>query len=169
MNTSERVPGVVIGKVMDNRDPDGLGRIKVSYPFLDSPEARWIPLAMPMAGEDRGLFCMPERDDEVVVAFHMGMWDDPVAIGMLWNPRQRPPSADPRQRMWRSKNGHTIRMLDSTPKNGNLGALVIEDGHGNTITMTNGELRISAVGRLSLDAAMVTIGTRVVRPVGGPI
>jgi uncharacterized protein involved in type VI secretion and phage assembly len=169
MNSKERAPGLVIGKVTDNRDPEGLGRIQVSYPFLDQPEQRWIPMAAPMAGAGTGFFAMPEVHDEAVVAFHHGMWDDPVAIAMLWNPVQQPPSPDPRQRMWRSKNGHAVRMLDPEPASGNRGALIIEDGHGNTIVMTNGHLGITAVGRMSVVALDLSLQGRVVRPVGGPI
>lgn len=169
MNTKERAPGLVIGKVTGNRDPDGLGRIQVNYPFLDQPEERWISMAAPMAGPNTGFFAMPEVNDEVVVAFHHGMWDDPVAIAMLWNPVQPPPSSDPRQRIWRSKNGHAVRMLDPDPASGNRGALIIEDGHGNTIVMTNGHLSITAVGRLSITAADMSLQGRLVRPIGGPI
>jgi uncharacterized protein involved in type VI secretion and phage assembly len=169
MNTKERAPGVVIGKVTANRDPEGLGRIQVSYPFLDQPEERWISLAAPMAGAGSGFFVMPEVHDEVVIAFHHGMWDDPVAIAMLWNPVQPPPTPDPRQRMWRSRNGHAVRMLDPEPAAGNRGALIIEDGHGNTIMLANGHLSITAVGRMSITALDLSLQGRVVRPVGGPI
>ena len=82
---------------------------------------------------------------------------------------QRPPSTDERQRMIRSKNGHTIRFVDSTPTAGNKGALIIEDAHGNTITMTNGRVSIHSQGSLELTGASVTIQNRLVRPIGGPI
>lgn len=169
MNSHERSAGIVIGKVTRTQDDQGLGRIQVNYPWLNGPEERWVSVASPMAGPDRGTFFMPEVDDEVILAFHQGMWDDPVVIGFLWNPQQRPPSADPRQRMIRSKNGHAIRFVDSTPNAGNQGALIIEDGHGNTIILTNGHLSITAVGRMSITAADLTLQGRNVRVTGGPI
>ncbi|MFC4158637.1 phage baseplate assembly protein V [Chitinimonas lacunae] len=166
----ERSAGIVIGKVINVDDPESLGRIQVNYPWLSGPEQRWIPVAAPMAGHDRGMFFMPEIADEVIIAFEQGMWDHPYVIGFLWNPQQRPPSDDPRQRMIRSVNGHSIRFLDSTPASGNLGSLIIEDAHGNTIVLTNGSMRIEAVGRLSIHASGdVTIQNRLVRPLGGPI
>lgn len=161
--------GVVIAKVTQVRDPDGLGRIQVSYPWLSAEEERWVPVSTPMAGGGRGAFFMPEIDDEVLLAFDHGDTDHPYVIGFLWNPRQQPPSSDERQRMIRSTNGHTIRFVDSTPMNGNQGALIIEDGHGNVITMSNGRVVIKAKGKLEISGLEVTLQNRLVRPIGGPI
>jgi phage baseplate assembly protein V len=166
----ERSEGIVIGKVTAVKDKQGLGRIQVTYPWLDGPEQRWLPVAAPMAGGDSGVFFMPEIDDEVIIAFHHGMWDHPIVIGFLWNDKQPPPSQDERERMIRSRNGHTIRFVDSTPASGNKGALIIEDAHGNTIVMTNAQISINAKGALALNAiGTVTINNRIVRPLGGPI
>jgi uncharacterized protein involved in type VI secretion and phage assembly len=164
-----RSAGIVIGKVTKVKDDEGLGRIQVNYPWLSGPEERWVSVASPMAGSDRGMFFMPEVDDEVILAFNHGQWDHPIIIGFLWNPVQRPPSTDERQRMIRSKNGHTIRFVDSTPVSGNQGALIVQDGHGNTISMTNGRVVIKSMGALEISAASVTIMNRPVKPIGGAI
>ena len=170
VNQGERSAGIVIGKVTAVRDEEGLGRIQVSYPWLTGPEQRWIPVAAPMAGGDSGAFFMPGIDDEVIVAFDQGMWDHPYVIGFLWNAKQRPPSPDERQRMIRSKNGHTLRLVDSTPHAGNKGSLILEDAYGNTIVMTNTHISINTRGALALNATgSVTINSRLVLPMGGPI
>jgi uncharacterized protein involved in type VI secretion and phage assembly len=169
MNSNSQSAGIVVGKVTKVKDEEGLGRIQVSYPWLTGVEERWVSVASPMAGGDRGMFFMPEIDDEVILAFDHGSWDHPYVIGFLWNPIQRPPSTDERQRMIRSKNGHTIRFVDSTPMLGNQGALIIEDGHGNTVSMTNGRVVISSTGLLEITAPAITIMNRPVRPIGGPI
>lgn len=169
MSARHRSGGLVIGKVTAVRDPEKQGRIQVVYPWLEDEEERWIPVAAPMAGGDRGAFFMPEIDDEVILAFNHEHWDHPYAVGFLWNPKQMPPSSDERQRMIRSKNGHTIRFVDSTPTSGNQGALIIEDAHGSVITMTNGRVTISTMGTLEIRGATVTIQNRLVKPIGGPI
>jgi uncharacterized protein involved in type VI secretion and phage assembly len=112
---------------------------------------------------------MPEVDDEVLLAFQHGDMSHPFIIGFVWNPVQAPPSQDPRQRMIRSTNGHTIRFVDSTPQNGNKGAIVIEDAHGNVISLTNGLITIHSEGHINLDAKTVNIMGRPVRSIGGPI
>jgi len=162
--------GFVIGKIVEVNDPEALGRVKVRYPHLSDTLTEWSSVASIMAGGDRGCFFMPEIDDEVLVAPQQGDWNHPFIIGFVWNPVQGPPSQDPRQRMIRSKNGHTIRMLDSDPVDGNKGALVIEDPHGNVITMTDWGITIHSVGTLNISAgAAVNILGRPVRSIGGPI
>ena len=170
MNQGERSAGIVIGKVTAVKDPDQHGRIQVAYPWVGGPETRWVSVAAPMAGNDRGFFCMPKVDDEVILGFHMNMWDHPIVIGFLWNPVQQPPSTDERQCMWRSDNKHTIRLVDSTPNNGNLGGIFIEDGHGNAIVMTNTHVTIKSRGALTIEAAgVITIDGRPVKKIGPEI
>jgi uncharacterized protein involved in type VI secretion and phage assembly len=168
----ERCAGIVIAKVTRVQDPEGLGRVEVEFPWLAEGQAveRMVSVIAPMAGPDAGVFFMPDIGDEVAIAFDQGHWDHPYIIGYLWNPQQRPPSTDERQRMIRSKNGHTIRFVDSTPNAGNSGALIIEDAGGNVITLTNGRMVIHSKGALEIrsDGEMM-LQNRLVRRVGGPI
>ena len=50
-----------------------------------------------------------------------------------------------------------------------MGALVIEDAHGNKIVMSNGKITIQAVGILELDAPSITLKGRVVADGPNPI
>jgi uncharacterized protein involved in type VI secretion and phage assembly len=161
--------GLVVGKVTDVVDPEGLGRIKVRYPHMSDTKTNWSSVASIMAGGDRGCFFMPEIDDEVLLGFQHGNWDHPFIVGFVWNPVQAPPSRDHRQRMIRSKNGHTIRFVDSTPKNGNKGAIIIEDAHGSVITLTNGLIHIHSEGHVELSANTMNIMGRPVRKNRQPI
>jgi phage baseplate assembly protein V len=172
--TPGSMQGIAIGKITDNRDPEGMGRVKLTFPWLDqSMQTDWIAVAQPHAGKDRGIYWMPEIDDEMVVGFLHGDIAKPIVLGALWNHVAPPPSRDPRERMIRSKNGHTIRFLDSTEKNGDKGALVIEDAHKNMIAMGNGIMRISAKGTLIIDANTIVVSgkgwERTVTPNPNPI
>jgi uncharacterized protein involved in type VI secretion and phage assembly len=161
--------GIVIGKITEVKDPQNLGRVKVRFPHLNDTLTEWSSVASIMAGGGRGCFFMPEVDDEVLVAAQQGDWNHPFIVGFVWNPVQAPPSQDPRMRMIRSTNGHTIRFVDSTPQNGNMGAIIIEDAHGNIITLTNGLINIHSEGHIDLSANSMNIMGRPVRSVGGPI
>lgn len=169
------VPGIVVGIVTDNRDPEGMGRVKLRFPWLDDAmETDWVPVAQPHAGPDRGIYWMPEKDDEMIVGFLHGDMNRPVVLGAMWNHVDPPPSQDPRERMLRSKNGHTIRFLDSTVTAGDKGALIVEDGHGSRIAMTNGYMLVSAKGTLVIEAvgAVMIRGNgwqRIVTPNSNPI
>jgi len=68
-----------------------------------------------------------------------------------------------------SKNGHKIRLLDSTPTGGDLGGIIIEDAHGNRVTFSNGQISISAVVSVQITAPTVLINGRLVAPVPSPI
>jgi phage baseplate assembly protein V len=162
-----QINGVVIGLV---KERNGLGQVKLSYPWLDdSLRSDWAPIASPMAGSGRGLFMMPELEDEVLVAFQHGKFEHPIVIGFLWSEVDKPPSAEPRERMICSRNGHKIRLLDSTPTSGDQGGIVIEDAHGNTVSLSNGQVAINAVAVVQINAPTVVINGRPVLPIPAPI
>lgn len=157
----------VIGKITEVVDPENLGRVKVRYPHLDDTLTEWSPVASIMAGAGRGCFFMPEIDDEVLVSPQHGDWNHPFIIGFVWNPVQTPPSQDPRQRMICSKNQHKLIFLDSTPKDGNQGGIVLMDAHGNSICMTDWGIDIHSPGTIRIQAGTVSIVERTVRSTGG--
>ena len=150
--------GLVIGKVTAVNDDSRQGRVQVQFPWLDDElKSTWASVVAPFAGDDRGVFWMPEKDDEVLLGFVHGDFSQAFVLGATWNGKAGAPSPDPRQRMIRSKNGHTIRFVDSTPNGGNMGALIIEDAHGNRIVMTNGVMRITAQSTLMIEASSITL------------
>jgi uncharacterized protein involved in type VI secretion and phage assembly len=169
-DTSTRLPGLALAIVADVDDPEGQGRIRVRYPWLDdSTLSEWAPIAALMAGDGRGTWFIPEVGDEAVCGFDRGDMNKPVILGFLWNGVDRAPSRSVRERMIRSYNGHTIRFLDSTPTGGgNRGALVLEDAHGNQIVLTNGKITIRSLGVLELEGATVVISSAGARRVVSP-
>jgi len=162
--------GIVMATVVSNKDPDGLGRIEVRFPWMGNDSStHFVSVASIMAGDDSGFFAMPPNGAECLVAFDQGDFDHGYVVGFTWNPQQPAPSNDERERMIRTRNGHTIRFLDSTVTNGNKGALIIEDGHGNKIVMTNGLVRIISTGHMDLQAQSMTIMNRPVAPMSAEI
>ncbi len=91
----ERIYGVAIGIVTNNRDPEKLGRVKVRFPWLsDVNESAWARLCSPLAGKGRGFYYLPEIDDEVLVAFEFGDINRPVILGSLWRGENIPPGTE---------------------------------------------------------------------------
>jgi uncharacterized protein involved in type VI secretion and phage assembly len=114
-----RIYGVVIALVTNNQDPQNLGRVKLSFPWLtDNGESDWARVATPMAGKDRGFYFLPEVNDEVLVAFEQGDPNYPYVIGALWNGKDKPPETnrDGKNdvRAIRSRSGHVIRLNDQS-------------------------------------------------------
>jgi uncharacterized protein involved in type VI secretion and phage assembly len=125
-----KVQGVVVGIVVDNKDPDKHYRIKVKYPWVseagqytdkaDAEDFRstWCRMTSLMAGKQRGAFWLPEVDDEVLVAFEHGDVRRPFVIGSLWNGVDLPTHNNESQkgkndfRDIRSRSGHMLQFVD---------------------------------------------------------
>lgn len=180
-DTTSRFFGVTIGLVTNNQDPDKLGRVKVRFPWLsDQDESHWARVVSPMAGKERGLFFLPEVDDEVLIAFEHGMAEFPYVIGSLWNGKDKPPdtNADGKNnfRFIKSRSGHIIRLddtdgaekievIDKTGKNSVVisakentitisadADITIQSGNGKLILSGNG-VEITSKGTLKLEAS----------------
>ena len=163
METSERarVYGVAIGIVTDNKDPQGMGRVKVRLPALLGDDSDlWARIATLMAGKDRGTFFLPEVDDEVLVAFEHGDVSRPYILGALWNGKDTPPedNADGKNnlRLIKSRSGHLIRLDDSDGKE----KIEIIDKSGNNsivIDTSNKTITVTSAKDITLDASQGTI------------
>ncbi len=93
---AKQLKGVVVGIVTQNNDPEKLGRIKIKFPWVsDNNETDWTRVAVPMAGIERGVYFIPEIEDEVLVAFEHGDINRPLVIGALWNIEDKPPKDGP--------------------------------------------------------------------------
>ena len=156
-DAGDRIYGVTVGIVTNNQDPAELGRVKVQFPWLsDSEESHWARVATPMAGAGRGLYCLPEVDDEVLVAFEHGRPDFPYVVGALWNGRDAPPETNAdgenNTRTLKSRSGHTIRLDDT---NGNETIEIIDASAQNSITIhtADNSITLSAQGDITLQSS----------------
>lgn len=112
-----QVPGVVVGIVTDNKDPEKLGRVKINFPWRgEEGQSFWARICTFMAGKERGSFFLPEVHDEVLVAFDRGDIDRPFVIGALWNGKDKPPETNEdgknNIRKITSRSGHEIIFND---------------------------------------------------------
>jgi uncharacterized protein involved in type VI secretion and phage assembly len=146
------VNGVVVGLVT----AVDVGQVKLHFPWLDEKhETDWVRISTIMSGGGAGSFFMPNVQDEVLVAFQHGDTRFPFVVGFMWNGQDPPPATDVRDRILKSKNGHMVRFLDSTPVAGSKGALVIEDAHGNRISMSDGKIVIQSQLIIELQAPQI--------------
>src|SRR5699024_167370 len=62
--------GPVVGVVSDVQDPEKLGRVRVTMPWLDDEYVSpWARTVHPGAGKERGWVALPEVGDEVLLHF----------------------------------------------------------------------------------------------------
>ncbi|HYT56330.1 MAG TPA: phage baseplate assembly protein V [Verrucomicrobiae bacterium] len=139
----KHVPGVVTAIVKNLADPEGQGRIELQFPWLsDSLRSSWAPVAAPLAGRQRGMFFMPELDDEVLVAFDHGDFDHPYIVGYLWNGVDTPPESDLKNRVLVTPGGHTLRFEDRDGAK----KVILKSSSGQTITLDDSDGSITLEG-----------------------
>jgi uncharacterized protein involved in type VI secretion and phage assembly len=152
----------VIGVVTGVDDPDGLGRVKLKFPWLaDDYESWWARVAQLGAGPDRGAVWLPEVNDEVLVAFEHGDTRSPVVVGGLWNGVDSPPFGDGlvdgstgaiKRRGFVSRLGHRLVFLDDDSKSG-VALLTEDDALRLSLNATSTTIKVSSDGTVEISGA----------------
>ena len=101
VSTTERIlvknydkpnPDMQLADVMDNDDPQSQGRIKVKFKWKcqTNDPTEWLRVVSPNAGngdtgKNRGFHVIPEKSDQVVIAFEEGNIARPVVLGSVYH------------------------------------------------------------------------------------
>jgi uncharacterized protein involved in type VI secretion and phage assembly len=129
--------GVGVGIVTNNKDPEGLGRVKVRFPWREnSRESHWARVVAVGAGKDRGFYWVPEVDDEVLVVCDKKNIEHVFVIGSLWNGKDKLAGVDNSDgenntRLIRTRSGHEIRVFDKKGQ----GKVQIKSEKGHSVTI----------------------------------
>jgi uncharacterized protein involved in type VI secretion and phage assembly len=170
------IQGLAVGVVTDNKDSDGLGRVRVRLPwYKDSDTSFWARIAAPMAGGQRGSYFLPEIDDEVLVGADFGDPSHLYVLGGLWNGSNGPPETNSDGnndiRVLKSRSGHWLKFNDGQGPEVELkltdgkrllldqDGVIVEDGQGNKITIesTSGGITLESTAQLKIKSQMVSI------------
>jgi uncharacterized protein involved in type VI secretion and phage assembly len=164
--------GVVVAVVSDVNDPEQLGRVKLTFPWLsDDYVSDWARTVHPGAGKDRGWLVLPEVGDEVLAVFEQGDVRRPYVLGGLYNGRDKPKpgpvdavdggSGAISRRSMVSRAGHRIDLLDKdggpegvsiTSKDDKLKFVL--DSTGTAVTLhSDGTVLVEAKQGVTIDAA----------------
>lgn len=172
--------------VSDIKDPDGLGRVKVSLPWSpDDAGARyeaWARVATMMGGNDRGSWFIPDVNDEVLVVFLAGDARHPSVVGGLWNGQDSPPeqmdgSGQNYIKSIRSRNGVKVtlddhdgqeKMILETPGGQKItlkdgpGAVELVDSNGNSVKLESAGVTVTASAKVTVNASQVAVSAGMV-------
>ena len=111
-----RIHGMSLAQVIDNNDSTGEGRVQLHLPWMEGFEP-WARLVVPMAGNQSGMYFIPQVGEEVLVAFGLGDRNDPFVIGSLWNGVDKPPAQGPldpvNKRIIKTPAGHKLEFDDA--------------------------------------------------------
>ena len=147
---AERFYGIYPAIVSDIKDPKGLGRVRLTLPWLSKDYVTdWARVMQLGAGEKVGFQMMPRPKDEVVVGFENGQLDSPFVLGSVFgNSTGKIPNTkviengQPVITALTTKAGHQLLFDDSNDSssitlqstNGDSCSIVLDAKKGITIT-----------------------------------
>lgn len=168
------IQGVQLGKVMEIAD-DPLSEFRVKVKILtlgEEAEPVWARVMRPDAGTERGIFFLPEVDDEVILAFLNNDPRFPVVMGSLHSSAQVPPvesgqlTADNFHKGIFTKTGLKIAFDDETSTiimatedgnsitlNSEEGLVEILDANGNEFSLNSDGINLVSAGDINIEAS----------------
>ena len=181
-----RFYGAYPALVLDVRDPDNEGKVKVALPWSPDPGGSsyqvWARVATLMAGNNQGSWFIPDTNVEVLVIFLGGDPRHPVVIGALWNGQDAPPlsmdSAGANNiKQICSRNGVKITLDDTqgsesltmeTPGGQKIalqdgpGSILIQDSNGNSIQLDSSGITVNAAAQVTITASQAQVSASMV-------
>lgn len=148
----------LLGEVTSVQDPDSLNRVQIKLHSLQGENNQdgliWARVAVPVAGNNKGFFYIPDIGDEVLVTFVNGDSRFPIVVGSLWNGRDTAPDSLPGNSVdrWsftgKKKSRISIEETDSgqptiTLKTGGGVTVMLTDDGGGKIECTAGSEKVT--------------------------
>jgi type VI secretion system secreted protein VgrG len=155
------VGNIEIAEVVDNKDPDKLGRVKIKFYWQSSDaESVWVRVSTLYSGEGKGILFTPEPGAQVIVGYEHNDPSQPVLLGSLYHKSdgESYTSDDNRMKQIQTRGGNYIYFDDSD--NEQLIVLSNENKSKTSISLSfkdNGTLEIKTEGSLSLEGKDISI------------
>jgi uncharacterized protein involved in type VI secretion and phage assembly len=163
--------GTYLAHVVSVADEERLGRVQVRLVTTpleagNGEASLWARVAVPLAGDGRGAFFLPDVGDEVAIVFVNGDPRQPLVVGSLWNGAARPPEtlggAGDRvdRHTLTSRGGSRIAIVEESEGQATL-TLSTPGGQSMTIKQAQGgSITIEAAGsKVTLDTKGVSVET----------
>jgi phage protein D len=163
---------LLVGLVTKIDDPKGWGRVKVKFPTLSmKDESQWARVVGLGAANNRGFYCLPEIDDEVLVGFEHGDIHRPYIVGGVWNGKDKTvetvnetvQKGKVRLRTIKTRTGHTIQFVEEDYRTSKAG-IYITTKSGHRIDLNDSqkfiEVKTARGHKVRLDDAASTISIK---------
>jgi len=167
----EMMEGCFFGKyrglVKDNSDPTGRGRLKVIVPAVMGEEEIWALPCVPYAGNNMGLYAIPEPNTGVWIEFEAGDPSYPIWVGCFWADGQAPKNesgaqATPPLKILRSQKGLMV-VLDDKQQ-----VITMSDKDGKnliTIQVGQGQVTVKGADKVVVEAPQIDLLESATHPV----
>jgi uncharacterized protein involved in type VI secretion and phage assembly len=155
------------GIVRDNNDSTGRGRLEVLVPAVMGDEPVWALPCAPYAGNNMGLYAIPEKGTGVWVEFEAGDPSYPIWVGCFWADGQAPKNergaeAAPPLKIIRSQKGLMVTLDDKQQ------VITLSDKEGNnlvTIEVQQGKVTVKGAQKVVVEAPQIELIENATHPV----
>jgi hypothetical protein len=140
------------GLVIENIDPEQIGRVLVQVPdvFGELPSS-WALPCVPAAGIQSGCFIVPPIGSQVWVEFEQGDSDYPIWAGGFWGSvadvpvfATAPPAIPPGQNICLQTTGQNMLLVSDAPPSPVTGGIVLKSTTGAMIVVNDTGIYLSA-------------------------
>jgi hypothetical protein len=147
----ERFYGKYRGLVIENIDPEQIGRVLVQVSdVLGELPSSWAMPCVPAAGIQAGCFIVPPIGSQVWVEFEQGDPDYPIWTGGFWGLvadvpifATAPPAIPPGQNILLQTTGQNMVMVSDAPPSPVSGGIVLKSVSGAMIVVNETGIYIS--------------------------
>jgi hypothetical protein len=146
-----RYYGKYRGTVIENIDPEQIGRVLVQVPHvLGMNPSNWAMPCVPAAGIQAGIFIVPPIGSKVWVEFEQGNPDYPIWTGGFWGSvaevpvfAAAPSAIPPGQNILLQTTGRNMMMVSDAPPSPASGGIVLKSANGAMIVVNETGVYIS--------------------------
>jgi hypothetical protein len=159
-DATTRFFGKYRGTVMDNADPESLGRIKARVPeVLADVDTGWALPAAPYAGDGSGFYTVPAIEAGVWIEFEAGDVSRPLWTGCWWGAGKLPKdesgaATTPDLKILRTEEGMMVALHDGNQ------TIAVSDQNGNNILrieVQQGKITVQATTKVVVEAPQIEL------------
>jgi type VI secretion system secreted protein VgrG len=158
---------IEIAEVIDNDDPDNLGRVKIKFYWQKSDaESVWVRVSTLYSGEGKGILFTPETGAQVIIGYEHNDPSQPVILGSLY-PKSGGESYstdDNKLKVIQTRGGNHITFDDT--ENDQRITVSNENNTGTSLSLSfknDGSIEIKTNGSLSLEGKDVSIKSQTLK------
>jgi uncharacterized protein involved in type VI secretion and phage assembly len=167
LDLQKPVGNIEIAEVVDNKDPEKLGRVKIKFYWQGSDaESVWVRVSTLYSGAGKGILFTPDTGAQVIVGYQHNDPSQPVLLGSLYpkTDGESYTSDDNKLKQIQTKGGNYIT-FDDTDNDSRI-VLSNENYDKTSISLSfknNGTIEIKTEGSLSLEGKDISIKSQTLK------
>ncbi len=158
---------IEIAEVVDNDDPDKLGRVKIKFFWQKSDaESVWVRVSTLYSGEGKGILFTPEKGAQVIVGYEHNDPSQPVLLGSLYpkSGGESYTSDNNKMKVIQTRGGNHITFDDTDNDQRITVSNVNNTGTSLSLSFKNdGTIEIKTNGSLSLEGKDISIKSQTLK------